>query len=167
MTRRGWLDEGKQAEDRQRREPCGSACSRSAGVRAGPSRQVSDASPRGGYRTRCRGSEVVCRCDRNHYASTRSDQMRRRVESAARGGGAGRVMMGQGGGGRGGGRDCVSPKLSQAQQTKSPPLSLSTSPLLPGFPSSLSQPRNPAGSPDQMGQDGWSCSRRQTVLLVP
>lgn len=78
MTRLGWLDEGKQTEDRQRREPCGSACSSNAGVRAGPSRQVSDGLLVVGIVQACRGSEVVCRCDRNHCASTRSDQMRRR-----------------------------------------------------------------------------------------
>lgn len=70
--------QAEQVEDRKRREPCKSACSSSAGVRAGPSRQVSDGSPRGGDGTRCRGNEVVCRYDRNHCTSTRSGQMRQR-----------------------------------------------------------------------------------------
>lgn len=139
--------------------PCGSACSSSAGVRAGPSRQVSDGSPRGGYRTRCRGSEVVCRCDRNHYASTGSDQMRRRVDSAARGGEAGRVMMGQGGGGRRRREGLCLPTCHKHNRRRA--LLFRNLALAPCFLSSLlSQPRNPAGSPDEMGQDGWCCSRR-------
>lgn len=74
MTRRGWLDEGKQTEDRQRREACvRSACSSNAGVRAGPSRQVSD-----GLLVVGIVQGAVDRCDRNHCASTRSDQMSRR-----------------------------------------------------------------------------------------
>lgn len=55
----------------------------------------------------------------------------------------------------------MSSNLSQAQQKKSLPVSRPR----PWFGLSLaflglSQPRNPAGSPDEMGQDGWCCSRR-------
>lgn len=68
---------------------------------------------------------------------------------------------------------CVFPKLSQAQQRKDLPLSLdlalalSRSLLLSlslGL-SALSKPRNPAGSPDEMGQDGWMGLFQAVVLI--
>lgn len=65
---------------------------------------------------------------------------------------------------------CVFPKLSQAQQRGRGFLYLSTLPLLFSLSVSLglfalSKPRNPAGSPDEMGQDGWM-ELFQAVLLI-
>lgn len=146
MTRRVWLDEGKQAEDRQRREPCGSACSSNAGVRAGSSRQVSDGRfsswweiVQGAVAARlCAGATGTTVSQREVIKSDgcRVCDQRRRSRAGD-----------DGSGGRGKRRReglCVSQLVTSTTDEK--PSSFSTSPLLPVFcPHSLNQGTLPVG----------------------